>query len=89
MKSEPRMTDGGLGIWRPSEPFVTDLAGRERECVELKCPYSGCRASFIVHAKHWSRDTGQLTRPCPYCFRTSYLPNASELAHARGLEVTL
>ncbi len=88
-KPESRMTDGSFGIWRPSEPFITDLAGKERECVELRCPYPECRGSFIVHAKFWSRDTGQLTRPCPYCFRSSYVPHAESLAHARGLELTL
>lgn len=82
-------TESGFGIWRPSEPFKTELQGKTKLCIELRCPYLGCRGSFIVHKARWEHDTHQLTRPCPYCFRTSYLPDADTRAHARGLEVTL
>lgn len=82
-------TPSGFGIWRPSEPFKAELQGKDKTCVELRCPYQECRGSFIVQLPRWAHETGQLTRPCPYCFRSSYLPDADVRAHARGLEVEL
>jgi hypothetical protein len=89
MKPTHGTTPTGFGIWRPSEPFKTELRRQEKTCVELRCPYEECRGSFIVQWARWNHETGQLTRACPYCHRTSYLPDADKRAHARGLEVEL
>lgn len=81
-----------MGIWRPSEPFKIELQGQEKICVELRCPYVGCRGSFIVHKKRWETSFPNqtiLTRPCPYCFRSSYFPDAEERANVKGLKVVI
>jgi hypothetical protein len=68
-----------MGSWSYDERFKTELGGRERLCVELTCPHEECGRSFIVALNDHKQcqDGGVLTRPCPYCFRASYVPTAA------------
>jgi hypothetical protein len=48
---------------------------------------------MIVEKTRWlTREEGAnngLTRPCPYCFRASYMPDAVAWAHKRGWDLKL
>lgn len=76
----------GMGVWVANEEFKTELMGRERLCLELRCPYEGCRKPFIVDKKTWynSKVSSVLTRPCPYCFRTAWLDDYQARVVAEG-----
>lgn len=56
------------------EEFKSDIRGKERLCIEVKC--LRCDGHFILEAKNWLNLplAYNLTRPCPYCFKASYLP---------------
>jgi hypothetical protein len=72
--------------WQPSDPFRTDLLNKDVVCIELRCPYPECRMPFIVYEKGWRKETNQLTRPCPYCFRAAYVDTEAARAFAERFE---
>lgn len=49
----------------------------EHKVIELQCPRKGCGEIFIARRKGFGK-LDSLTRPCPYCFRTSVLPETIE-----------
>jgi hypothetical protein len=80
-----------MPIWEIVETFNSEIRGRERSCLELRCAY--CQGDMIVEKRRWfTREEGKnngLTRPCPYCFRASYMPDAKAYAHKQGWDLTL
>lgn len=77
-------------VWKIVETFKSEIRGRERSCLELRCAY--CLNDMIVEERRWykrdERNSG-LTRPCPYCFRASYMPDAVAYAHKKGWDISL
>lgn len=63
-----------LPVWEPERFNVGDESGSYDM---LRCTCHSCKQTFWV-AGNWSKwsppsaDVG--TRPCPYCFRTAWLP---------------
>jgi hypothetical protein len=81
-----------MPVWEiVGDQFNAEIRGRERVCYELRCEY--CSADMIVEKTRWlTREEGAnngLTRPCPYCFRASYMPDAVAWAHKRGWDLKL
>jgi hypothetical protein len=79
-----------MPIWEIIADFNSEIRGRERSCLELRCAY--CSNDMIVEERRWyKRDekNNGLTRPCPYCFRSSYMPDAEAHAHKQGWDLNL
>jgi hypothetical protein len=79
-----------MPVWEVVEEFRSEIRGRERSCLELRCAY--CLKDMIVEKVGWyKRDepNNGLTRPCPYCFRASYMPDAEAHAHKQGWDFNL
>lgn len=68
--------------FEPLDTFKGDIRGKERLCLEIKCPR--CEACFIIEDALWSKLplAYNLTRPCPYCWRASYLPGRQQVTKA-------
>lgn len=80
-----------MPVWDVLEEYRQEIRGKDRACLELECPY--CNRHTIVEKRLWfKRDEGHnngLTRPCPYCFRASYMPDAEAYAHKQGWDLAL
>lgn len=79
-----------MPIWEIIDTFKAEIRGRERSCLELRCAY--CSADTVVEERRWyKRDetNNGLTRPCPYCFKASYMPDAEAHAHKQGWDLNL
>jgi hypothetical protein len=79
-----------MPVWEIRDDFKLELRGRERAALELQCAY--CDGVFVVEKRTWLKWSGtgsMLTRCCPYCFRTQWLPTASAEAAKLGLEVRI
>jgi hypothetical protein len=79
-----------MPVWQVVEEFRQELRGKERSCLELRCEY--CSRDVIVEKTPWYKRTDQnngLTRPCPYCFRASYMPDAEAQAAKQGWDLSL
>lgn len=72
-------TQSQLAIWAPERVHVDDASG-SYDMLKLKC--ASCKQTFWVAGNwiHWAppvingRKWSYRTRPCPYCFRPSWLP---------------
>lgn len=40
----------------------------------VTCPRPDCGGKFIVQGDKWMQDKEFKSRPCPYCWRISFLP---------------
>lgn len=58
--------------------FLLDGLSGDNGFFEVACPRKSCGGMFIIEIARWEGDNNGAvkvrTRPCPYCFRVSWLP---------------